>query len=131
MAKNISKIMKGIGKFSKAVFTDVPNKDSYDSLMHAIIPKKIKGKYVYPIGAAVGGTIATYKLTSKALNMQERASYGRIDSGEMSHMTNQVPSTLISEMQDGTYDPNRVMHNFGYRDTGASGEVVLALHNRR
>lgn len=131
MAKTISKIMKGIGKFNKTVFTDVPNKDSYDSLMHAIIPKKIKGKYVYPIGAAIGGTIGAYKLTSKVIDMEDRATYGRIEGGEMSHMTNNVPSTLLSDMQNGTYDPNRVMHNSSYRDTGASGEVVLALHNRR
>lgn len=149
--KTVSKIAKGIGqnlkhtvvgedvnaiykktkkfnnKINKKYLKDIKQKDSYDSLFHAILPKQIKTKYV----VGVGGAIGAISVGNAIGDAQDRASYGTIEGGGLSHMTSEVTSPLVSEMQEGNYDPNRVMHNSSYRDTGATGDIVLALHNRR
>lgn len=131
VAEDIDSVVKATKKFGKKInkkyLTDVPEKQEFDSLMYAVFPRKIKKRYVYGTGAVVGGIAIANTLG----DAQDRASYGQIEGGGLSHMTSEVSSTLISEMQEGNYDPARIMHNSSYRDTGASGDIVMALHNRR
>lgn len=131
VAEDIDSVVNATKKFgnkiNKKYLRDVPDKDSYDSLMHAIFPKQIKKRYVYGVGGAALGI----SLANNIGDAQDRSSYGKIEGGGLSHMTSDVSSTLITEMQEGNYDPARIMHNSSYRDTGASGDIVLALHNRR
>lgn len=126
------KMAKSIGTKGKKIngkyFKDVPEKNALDSLMYTVLPKQIKGKYVYGTAAVVGGI----KLINDIGDNRDRASYGKFEGGTLSHMTSEVSSSpLISEMQQGDYDPSHIMHNSSYRDTGATGDIVLALHNRR
>lgn len=127
--KAVASATKKAGKkfYNSKYLTDIPKEQKLESLMYPLFPKKIKGKYVYGAGAAIGG-IGVANMLGDA---QDRASYGRIEGGGLSHMTSDVSSPLISDMQQGDYDPVHMMHNSSYRDTGASGDIVLALHNRR
>lgn len=127
--KAVANATKNLGKkvYNNKYLTDISESEKLNSLMYSIFPKKVKTKYVVGAGTLIGGIAAANAIG----DAQDRASYGEIEGGGLSHMTSEVSSPLISDMQKGDYDSANVMHNSSYRDTGASGDIVLALHNMR
>lgn len=126
IAKGAGKVLKKTGKFlDKHLLEEVTDpKRINDSLYYKLYNKKLKSSIVNTVGLTVGG--ATVLNTVRKDNF--RQSMGQVEAGNLSHMSSKV-SPLVEATQQGNYDTSRVMNN--YRNSGAEGDLVFALHNMR
>lgn len=125
---NIGQKAKKTGKFiNKHILEDVPERNKYDSLLYQVFPKRIKQKYT--VGAVLG--VSAIASANAIDNMQYRNDLGEIESGGLSHMTSQAISPTVEQLQSGEYNPENIMYGRGLRDSGATGDIIFALHNMR
>lgn len=125
-----SKTYEKFKHYSEKYLEDIPLDAKYTSMLYQVYPKRIKTKY------AVGGValITGATLVGKSNDMRYKARLGPIEAGGLSHMTSQAISPLTQELQQGSYDAVNIMHKarrLPYRESGAEGDIVFAMHNMR